>query len=264
MGFNIGSKVLFMNSFTWIFMSVISFIAYQNLQVMKQTSYWVDHTHQVLSNVSKIEKSVLDMETGERGYLIVGKDDFLIPYKKAKQDLSNIIHETNNLVSDNPKQISNLEKINKLIELWHIKAGNPEIKKRKEVNANKGTLDEVVALVEKRTGKRIMDDIRDELLSFKNEENTLMNERKLQAHRKLEFTEYAIILGTLVVILFSHVFSLILTDNIKKPIEKLRLTIKDIGFGIVPSKTQIESNMIFSGLEESFEKIATTHKLAKR
>jgi methyl-accepting chemotaxis protein len=61
---------------------VLTFLAYQNIQSLVNDANWVKYTHLVTSNASSIEKKlVIDMETGERGYLISGKEEFLEPYE---------------------------------------------------------------------------------------------------------------------------------------------------------------------------------------
>ena len=41
-----------------------------------------------------IEKLVVDLETGERGFLIAGKEEFLEPYESGIKELSALIKET--------------------------------------------------------------------------------------------------------------------------------------------------------------------------
>ena len=49
-------------------MIVVAFFINQSIISMSDTADWVDHTHQVLNNASAIEKLVVDIETGERGF----------------------------------------------------------------------------------------------------------------------------------------------------------------------------------------------------
>ncbi|NRA60277.1 MAG: CHASE3 domain-containing protein [Psychrobium sp.] len=41
---------------------------------------WVTHTYDVIATANNILASAVDMETGMRGYLLAGKEDFLAPY----------------------------------------------------------------------------------------------------------------------------------------------------------------------------------------
>ena len=58
------------------------------------------------------------------------------------------------------------------------------------------------------------------------------------------------------IILFSHALSLLLSDAISKPVKLLKLTIKDMGLEIFPSKAQIESDNNLADLEKDFKILA--------
>ena len=48
---------------------------------------WVDHTNRVLGKAAAIVGSAVDMETGMRGYLLAGKEDFLAPYRRWQEGI---------------------------------------------------------------------------------------------------------------------------------------------------------------------------------
>ena len=62
-----------------------------DIEELRQTANWVDHTHVVIREAMKIVAAAVDMETGMRGYLLAGKEDFLGPYteKNCQQDQEN-------------------------------------------------------------------------------------------------------------------------------------------------------------------------------
>jgi hypothetical protein len=45
----------------------------------------IDHTHQVLNALSELVCSVTGAESGQRGYVITGKEEYLSPYQAAVQ-----------------------------------------------------------------------------------------------------------------------------------------------------------------------------------
>lgn len=50
-----------------------------SLNSLDQTRRWVDHTHEVLEQAGIIVASAVDMETGMRGFLLAGCEQFLDP-----------------------------------------------------------------------------------------------------------------------------------------------------------------------------------------
>ena len=116
-----------------ILVAIMGFVAYQSIGSLLQTAGWVKHTHEVVEHAMTIEKLIVDMETGERGFLIAGKDEFLEPYNNGKAAMIKVIQETKELVSDNPKQVGRLEVIESSIAGWHQNAAGPEIAERRKV-----------------------------------------------------------------------------------------------------------------------------------
>lgn len=70
---------------------VLGYVCWSSIGSLLQSSNWVDHTHVVIQETQKIKGAAVDMETGMRGYLLAGKDEFLEPYTNGKSRLSKLI-----------------------------------------------------------------------------------------------------------------------------------------------------------------------------
>ncbi len=95
---------------------------YFTLAHLRESNAWANHTHQVLLAIASIETDLIDAETGQRGYLLTGKKNYLQPYETARKDASAHIAAFLALVADNPQQTEsglNLQNLanNKLAEL---------------------------------------------------------------------------------------------------------------------------------------------------
>jgi signal transduction histidine kinase len=84
--------------------AVNTWLAFNSLRVLEQSQYWVEHTYQVIAQVEIILGSVKDAETGQRGFLITGDDQFLQPYKDALGDLPGELDSFQTLTADNAAQ----------------------------------------------------------------------------------------------------------------------------------------------------------------
>ena len=49
---------------------------------MNQDEAWVTHSYKVIETASAILGAAVDMETGMRGYLLAGEEQFLAPYSE--------------------------------------------------------------------------------------------------------------------------------------------------------------------------------------
>jgi PAS domain S-box-containing protein len=83
---------------------LVGITAYTEVLKLRNNDAWVDHTHQVISSLRKVQSLVSDAETGQRGYLITGDKLFLQPYTQAQNDLDGELATLRNLISDNPAQ----------------------------------------------------------------------------------------------------------------------------------------------------------------
>jgi CHASE3 domain sensor protein len=62
---------------------------------------WVDHTDQVIGQSRRLLKLTVDMETGERGFLVTGNEVFLQPYQEASKVVDSEYQALYLLVADN-------------------------------------------------------------------------------------------------------------------------------------------------------------------
>jgi signal transduction histidine kinase/DNA-binding response OmpR family regulator/CHASE3 domain sensor protein len=81
--------------------SVASFFSIRNLLV---SASWVDHTNTVILNLERTLSFLKDAETGQRGYLLTGDEDFLGPYRGAYDSVQTSLQALKKLTADNQEQ----------------------------------------------------------------------------------------------------------------------------------------------------------------
>ncbi len=177
-------------------MVVVSVIVRMNVTSLIDTSKWQDLSHEVIGDGNLLGKLMVDMETGLRGFVITGMDNFLEPYLSGKQAFESKIGELKKKVGDSPLQVQKLEEIHKLQQSWLEKAADIEIAARKEVKTASKAFDDVIALVGKGTGKEFTDSIRNKLDEFISAEVSLLDGRAKEAQAAISNTMKAVILGT--------------------------------------------------------------------
>ena len=77
---SISAKIIIGFSLPVFLMAVVSTVDYFSTKSLVEIADWVQHTQKVIAKSHLLEKLVVDMETGERGFLITGKDVFLEPF----------------------------------------------------------------------------------------------------------------------------------------------------------------------------------------
>ncbi|MGB1123946.1 MAG: CHASE3 domain-containing protein [Phycisphaeraceae bacterium] len=93
--------------------------AYVGMEHMRdQVSAVIDRDSKVIANAHEIMKLVVDMETGQRGFVITGKEDYLEPYHNALIKIDTLIAIQSGLVYDEPDQVERLKRVKGFVQEW--------------------------------------------------------------------------------------------------------------------------------------------------
>lgn len=184
-----------------------------NLNELKELASWVEHTYKVIAKAQKIIASAVDMETGMRGFLLAGQEEFLEPYNSGKVAFNQSIIDLMKTVSDNPAQVSLLGQSKETIEQWITLIAEEQIALRRIIGDAK-TMDDMADLVSQAKGKVYFDKFRGQLQVFKDRERNLMVER-VSALEGTKSTVIGItIFGTLFALIAGITFALYLVRHI--------------------------------------------------
>lgn len=88
--------------------SITSYVSIRNLLNSQQL---VDHTNTVINKLENTISVLKDGETGQRGYLLTGQEEFLEPYTGALEKANRLIDEIEKMTADNPFQQESLEQL---------------------------------------------------------------------------------------------------------------------------------------------------------
>jgi PAS domain S-box-containing protein len=87
-----------------LFMFVLVGILLWQISYLISVTNWVEHTDQVIVKLWTTRKLMIDVETGERGYLLVGDRRFLEPYERAVKEVPKSFGQVIDLTKDNPQE----------------------------------------------------------------------------------------------------------------------------------------------------------------
>jgi len=154
---------------------------HQNIKLMEATVGWVDHTNQVLATAAQILAHAVDMETGMRGYLLAGEEEFLAPYSGGRQAFFASVEALQQTVSDNPAAVARLGEARELIAQWVSQVAEPAIVLRRQVNDGARPMEAIDVFVSRQAGKKFFDAFRAEITAFSDAEAALLAERQATA-----------------------------------------------------------------------------------
>ncbi|AFZ13113.1 methyl-accepting chemotaxis sensory transducer [Crinalium epipsammum PCC 9333] len=176
---------------------------------------WVTHTYEVKAKLKGLEKDLVDAETGQRGFIFTGREDFLEPYKNSQKVNGQHFRELKELIKDNPKQIERLIRIEDLSQQKMSElAATIALKK-----ANKEK--ELRSLVLSGRGKQVMDELRNKLDNMLEIEDDLLIKRQEEAKQAEQISSLISLGGTSAAIALG-VFTLLFIDRkVVRPINQV-------------------------------------------
>ncbi|HUZ45804.1 MAG TPA: CHASE3 domain-containing protein [Terriglobia bacterium] len=172
------------------------FISYQSTEHLLNVSRQLTQTQQVLGTLDNILLTMDDAETGQRGYLLTGKESYLDPYEGAVARLPEVVGSLDKLTASDPVQQRYIASLEGIIKLKQGELATT-IKLRK---ANKTAV--AAQLVLSGRGKHAMDDIRGLIENMRTHENKLMAARKSNWEASTRRTRLLIGSGVFVAFVF--------------------------------------------------------------
>ena len=162
------------------FMLGLGILSLSRIDAMQETNKWVDHTHVVNEKADHIIANAMDMETGMRGFLLAGKDDFLKPYNAGKQASYANIAELQGIISDNPAQVQRLGEAAQILRDWQDQVAEKNIALRREIG-DAETMNDLARLVQQEKGKQYFDKFREHIALFISRQEELLNQRNQES-----------------------------------------------------------------------------------
>lgn len=224
MRLTIGSKIVLGYLIIVIFLGASIFVLSDRISSLeKEIDFIVEHDIEVHNLTNQIEKHVLDMETGQRGFALTGDDRYLIPYTDGQANWQKDFSNLHELIADNPDQQNRLEEIKANIEEWIDTAGESVVAMKK-ANDNEG----VLQFFMEDPGKKIVDQMRSQLADFRSTEKSLTQKRVDELDQKnADFKNVLYIVLALVIVL-SITVGVVISKSIVNTIREVVHAISDI------------------------------------
>jgi len=191
---------------------------------------WVTETSDVIKQANDILAAAINMETGMRGYLLAGKEEFLEPYAAGSAEFFRLTEDLRQTVSANPGQVRLLQEIDETIREWKINVTEPMIALRREIGSAK-TMDDMADLIGEARGKTYFDKFRSVMADFVAEEEALMEIRIAENVATESRTQILIAGGIALAILIGLGLGWIISGAIIRPLRSMTDTMQRLASG---------------------------------
>jgi len=140
----------------------LNIVVFQSISTMEKASEWVEHTEEVIANSKGLVNSMVNQETGLRGFAIAGQESYLEPYVAGKANFKTYLQEAKSLTSDNPAQQVRFDEVSALAQNWSNYAESI-IELRRSIRQGEAINHQLTELIQSGIGKNRMDGLRAEV-----------------------------------------------------------------------------------------------------
>ncbi|MGH3376272.1 MAG: CHASE3 domain-containing protein [Actinoallomurus sp.] len=210
------------------------------------------HSEQVLTSVNGLERLVIDLETGQRGFVITNDPAFLEPWTAARASFTPKANELRRLVAaaHNPGQAKRADQIVRDGDSYIREYSEPLVRKAK-ANPNR----ELTGLVANE-GKRRVDQLRRDFNEFVGFEQSFAAEHEARANESARRAVVAAVGGIGATILLIVAFGGYLTRGVVRPIRRTSRMAGEVARGDLTVRVQETGKAEIGDLERSFNSMA--------
>ncbi len=134
------------------------------------------HTIEVIRLSSLIENDIASLESGHRGFLLSGSEDYIAPFEKKRDLIKHRIEDLTALILDSPRQRKRVMKVQEVVQKWLETVATPEINACRS-KGSAPTAAETNAAGSFALGNSLLDQAREVLQSLQDEEQIVLNQR---------------------------------------------------------------------------------------
>lgn len=202
-------KVIFTISVAVIFF--IAAITYKHITTLKESSKWVEQSHEINVELERLMSYIKDAETGQRGYLLTKNEEYLKPYLTSKSLINNSYKRVSKLTSNSLIQKINLKHLLFLINKRHNYLSKTLYLVQTEPNYDHKVLNEYLHV-----GRLTMDSIRLKIEEMSSTQKKILQNRQLEYESSMNYTPLLIYLTLMVtLVLITIAFIKINRDVVK-------------------------------------------------
>ena len=177
------------------------------------------HSYEVIEELEKQMISLVDIETGQRGYLITGDESYLEPYNEGQDAFLSRNEDLVEKTADNPRQTKRLEKLEASYHHWIDTYVQPAIDLRREadrfsIDVRRQTEDLMAS------AKADMDAMREIDHTMIEEERALLEERQASLKTADTLMHGLLGFGSLIAVLIAILAGVFITRSVVRPIDE--------------------------------------------
>jgi len=224
----------------------LAFISGRTFRSMAKADERNEHSHQVIATVQELLTSLVDMETGARGYMLAGRKEYLEPFERGGVNFDHHHSQAVSLTSDNPKYQQQLMRLHEQQRLW-LDSYLPLIENREQVGL--GTSASFIPGAARR--KKEIERMRSIISGIKSYESVLLAQRSAEKTELRRKTRTTLLCGGGFAILLAVLLSTMLARSTHDLVEANKQLKQEMDERAVAQRKLQESELYFRSVTEN-------------
>jgi methyl-accepting chemotaxis protein len=225
-----------------LILGLLILFAYSNLVQLSQANELNAQSNQTLEQTHGMLESLVNIQTGERGFALTGQEDFLAPLQAGKVSFAARYGKALALTAGDPSQQQRLRQLLAEQQQWLKLAVEPVLKIRKGVSAGVFQMESLVQFEQVGRGERLMNQMRATLAAINNAEADALAQRSVRAAQLQRQSGTILLGGGLLAAVLAAVLALLLIRNIVTPLMQAVLVAQTVAEGDLTSRIVVDAH----------------------
>ncbi|MCX2738761.1 sensor histidine kinase [Pontibacter anaerobius] len=241
-----------------VLFTAVAIVNFRLSEAVIENTQWVSRSQVVVRNSASLQRNIIDMETGLRGFLLNGNEKFLKPYFQARDQMPALMQEMRNFVTspNQKRKLDDIARYQQRLEktfaepLIQMKRGQDTLMTERQFDAQLETLV---------LGEQIMmDSIRGAFKDFNAYEYKVRGERSARLNESISNTRYLSTILTILSVVIGLSWAYYITRLITNRIMKMVTLAEQISRGDYKTQIVDTSNDELSRLSHSLNRMSAT------
>jgi len=199
---------------------VLSITFYSFFSSVTDANGWNVHTYQVIDETRGLTESLANMETGLRGFALVGDDNMLDPYRLGADAFRQHLAKAKALTHDNAQQQERLRRLETQEASWVSTFAENLLTQRKSVGSGGLMIDSFISSFKEHTGKADMDAMRVTIGEIEGNAASMLSVRAALVASLQTKTQVTLVAGTLIAVVLGLFLATWITRLVAPPLRE--------------------------------------------
>lgn len=196
------------------------------------------HTYNVINASADLLVSLVNIETGARGFVITGRDQFLGPLESGERDFQSNLALLRQLTKDNPAQQRRLAETQAMHDQWLREDINIYLELRRQVVAGQQSFEALIERVATGSSKVKVDAMRRLISDIQGEERALLAQRTASMNAAKFLSLTILLAGGVIATLLAMSVAFVMSRSIAGRLQQVVEVARSIAQGRLDSRIQ--------------------------